>query len=138
VIKHNKAQSTLEYATLIAVIVAAIVALNAYMRRGFEGHMRNAVDDIGTQYDIESGGYHSLSQIQGTDAEVTRSVFGKDENVIDATLPGSAGNIASIGGVETGEGVEVQWTHRAVNRTADETSTTNGDATINATGGGSS
>ncbi len=46
----KKAQATLEYAIIIAVIVAALVAMNTYMKRGISGKMKESADSIGDQY----------------------------------------------------------------------------------------
>lgn len=49
----NKAcgQSTLEYAVIIAVIVAALLAMQVYVKRGIQGRLRTAADEVGQQYD---------------------------------------------------------------------------------------
>ncbi|MBM3246502.1 MAG: hypothetical protein FJZ13_04160 [Candidatus Omnitrophica bacterium] len=50
-IRLNKgAQSTLEYAVIIAVVVAGLVAMQVYIKRGFQGRLRQASDDIGEQF----------------------------------------------------------------------------------------
>lgn len=47
---NKRAQSTLEYAVIIAVVVAALIAMQAYVKRGLQGKYRQASDDIGEQY----------------------------------------------------------------------------------------
>lgn len=47
---NKKGQSTLEYAVIIAVIVAALIAMQAYVKRGLQGRLRQASDDIGEQF----------------------------------------------------------------------------------------
>lgn len=47
----RKAQSTLEYAVMIAVIGAGLVLLSAYVRRGYQGRLRDQTDRIGEQFD---------------------------------------------------------------------------------------
>ncbi|MBI3319019.1 MAG: hypothetical protein HYZ89_00300 [Candidatus Omnitrophica bacterium] len=44
------AQATLEYAVVIAVIVAALLAMQIYMKRGVQGKLRDATDQVGEQY----------------------------------------------------------------------------------------
>jgi len=46
----RKAQSTLEYALLITVAVGAFLTIQSYVKRGIQGRLRQATDDIGTQY----------------------------------------------------------------------------------------
>ena len=67
----KKSQSTLEYAALIGVVVAAFLGMQLYFRRGVEGKIRTSADDIGTQFDIESGGYHRVSKLDGQRTIVT-------------------------------------------------------------------
>jgi uncharacterized protein (UPF0333 family) len=47
---NKKAQSTLEYAVVIAVVVAGLIAMQAYIKRGMQGKLKQASDDIGEQY----------------------------------------------------------------------------------------
>ena len=54
----RKAQSTLEYAALIAIVVGAIFAMQAYIKRGLQGTMQSSADSIGEQY--------STSTVSGT------------------------------------------------------------------------
>ena len=46
----KKGQSTLEYAIIIAVIAAALVAMQTYIKRGVQGKLRSSTDEIGEQY----------------------------------------------------------------------------------------
>lgn len=46
----TKAQSTLEYAVVIAVVVAALLAIQVYMKRSVQGKLRSSTDNIGEQY----------------------------------------------------------------------------------------
>lgn len=47
---NKKGQTTLEYAVIIAVIVAALLAMQVYFKRGVQGRIRQASDDIGRAY----------------------------------------------------------------------------------------
>lgn len=47
---NNKAQGTLEYAIIIGVVVAALIAMQAYFKRGLQGKIRQASDEIGEQF----------------------------------------------------------------------------------------
>jgi Flp pilus assembly pilin Flp len=46
----KRAQSTLEYALLIGVIVAGLIAMQMYLKRGYQGKLRESTDQIGEQY----------------------------------------------------------------------------------------
>ena len=49
---NRRAQAILEYAVLVGVIVAALIAMQVYFRRGLQGKVRGIVDEIsgGTAY----------------------------------------------------------------------------------------
>lgn len=42
--RNNKAQSTAEYVIVLGLIVAAVVAMQSYIKRGFQGRIKDAVD----------------------------------------------------------------------------------------------
>jgi uncharacterized protein (UPF0333 family) len=50
-IKKKKGQSTLEYAIIIAVVIAGLIAMQFYIKRGQQGRLRSATDDMGKQFD---------------------------------------------------------------------------------------
>ena len=43
-------QSTAEYAVLIAVIIAAVLAMQVYLKRAVAGRLRQATDQVGEQF----------------------------------------------------------------------------------------
>jgi len=48
--KRKKGQSTLEYAILIIIILGALLSVQVYIKRGVQGRLKQAADDIGSQY----------------------------------------------------------------------------------------
>ncbi len=46
----NRAQTTLEYAILIGVVVAGLIAMQVYLKRGFQGKLKENTDTMGTQF----------------------------------------------------------------------------------------
>ncbi len=46
----KRGQSTLEYAVLIVVIIAALIAMQVYIKRGVQGRLRESSDQIGEQF----------------------------------------------------------------------------------------
>ncbi len=50
----RKAQSFLEYSLLLMIIIAAFLTMQAYIKRGFQGRMKQSADDLGDQYDANA------------------------------------------------------------------------------------
>ncbi len=48
--KRQKGQSTLEYAILIIIIIGALLSIQVYIKRGVQGRLKSATDDIGDQF----------------------------------------------------------------------------------------
>jgi Flp pilus assembly pilin Flp len=61
--KLKAGQSTLEYAVLIVVIIAALIAVQVYLKRGIQGRMRQSSDQIGEQF---SPGYTTSNRVTNT------------------------------------------------------------------------
>ena len=49
-LRKIKGQSTLEYAILIIIIIGALLSIQVYIKRGLQGRLRSASDDIGDQF----------------------------------------------------------------------------------------
>jgi len=49
-LRKFKGQSTLEYAVLIIIIIGALLSIQVYIKRGIQGRLKSAADDIGDQY----------------------------------------------------------------------------------------
>jgi hypothetical protein len=47
---YKKSQSTLEYAVVTVCVVAALLAIQVYIKRGIQGRLRSNTDSIGEQY----------------------------------------------------------------------------------------
>lgn len=48
--QNLQGQSTLEYVILVGFVVAALIAMGIYMKRGLQGRYRESTDQIGAQY----------------------------------------------------------------------------------------
>lgn len=46
----RKAQSTLEYALLISVVVGGLLTMQNYLKRSVQGRLQSSADEIGEQY----------------------------------------------------------------------------------------
>jgi hypothetical protein len=72
---NRKAQSTLEYAVLIFVVVGALITMQIYMKRGISGRIRASSDDIGQQFSPGA----TRAQYNTTRTTNTTEYFGIDE-----------------------------------------------------------
>jgi hypothetical protein len=50
---YRRGQTTIETAVLIVILVAALVAMQTYLKRGLQGRLRENMDSVGGQYDPE-------------------------------------------------------------------------------------
>ena len=70
---------TVEYAVLIAVIVAAFVTMGVYLKRGLSGGIRSGADQIGEQYDPRNT--TSNLTLTMSSQTTTESKVLKDQNI---------------------------------------------------------
>ena len=78
----------MEYAILIIIIIGALLSIQVYIKRGVQGRLKSATDDIGVQF--SPGNTNVIKQMltsSQTDetfkAGVTRSQLLKDEVTTD-------------------------------------------------------
>ena len=55
-LRNSKAQTTAEYAILIALVVGAAMAMQVYVKRGLQGRVRDVVDFTGSGGEVGSEG----------------------------------------------------------------------------------
>ena len=58
-LKVRRGQSLLEYAILMVIIIAALLTLQTYIKRGLQGRLKSSADDIGEKYSMSSGANYS-------------------------------------------------------------------------------
>jgi hypothetical protein len=51
-LNKKRGQSTLEYAILIIIVIGALLSIQVYIKRGLQGRLKSATDDIGDQYSV--------------------------------------------------------------------------------------
>ncbi len=51
-LNKKRGQSTLEYAILIIIIIGALLSIQVYIKRGVQGRLKSATDDIGEQFSV--------------------------------------------------------------------------------------
>lgn len=71
--RRKKGQSTLEYAILIIIIIGALLSIQVYIKRGIQGRLKGAADDIGDQFSV---GNSNVVQTMTTSG-VTKETFTK-------------------------------------------------------------
>jgi len=69
----KKAQSTLEYALVIAAVIAALLTINNYMNKGVQGRLKESTDQIGKQFNA-SGSFTSAWKTEGSGDTTTSEV----------------------------------------------------------------
>ena len=67
----RRGQSTLEYAVLIAVVIGALISMQIYLKRGTQGKLRSAGDQIGEQFDPYGTLYNFTTTTNGAREENT-------------------------------------------------------------------
>ncbi len=67
----TKGQTTLEVVILIGFVVAALIAMGVYMKRGIQGRLRDSTDQVGEQY---SAGYTTGSYTTTTNVVQVENV----------------------------------------------------------------
>ncbi len=87
----TKGQSTLEYVILIGFVVAALIAMGVYMKRGIQGKLRESTDQVGEQYSAyhTSGTYTVVSNMVQTE---TQALSGQVTTDIDTNKQTKTGN----------------------------------------------
>jgi hypothetical protein len=65
--RNLKGQSTLEYAILIIIIIAALITLQSYIKRGVQGRLGSSTDTIGDQFSTSSNANYYKQTNTGSD-----------------------------------------------------------------------
>jgi len=94
--KKRKGQSTLEYVILTGFVVAALIAMGTYMKRGVQGKLRESTNDIGEQYEAGKTTSHYktttyINQTQGMETGGKTTVKLNEYKVEKEQVGGAAG-----------------------------------------------
>lgn len=81
-----RGQSTLEYVILVGFVVAALISMGFYMKRGFEGRLKESTDQIGQQYSARntSANYTTttnMAQTETVNAGITNTNITQNQQV---------------------------------------------------------
>ena len=80
-LNQKRGQSTLEYAVLIVVIIGALLTIQVYIKRGVQGRLKSAADDIGDQY--SDGNMNSIKTTFRNSATNETNIGGNSSSRID-------------------------------------------------------
>ena len=93
-LRKMKGQSTLEYAILIIIIIGALLSIQVYIKRGVQGRLKQATDDVGEQFSV--GNQNSLRTVNSH--STTRDTF-KDGESVSAIVGNEIVNVTSFSNI---------------------------------------
>lgn len=62
---RRRGQVSLEWAVLLVVVMGALLAMQAYFKRGIQGRWRSSVDGVGEQYDPMTTEANIMQRVSG-------------------------------------------------------------------------
>ena len=99
ILHKMKGQSTLEYAVLIIIIIGALLTIQVYIKRGVQGRLKSAADDVGDQF---SPGNTNALKTSRTHSK-TKELFGVKD---DGTTAAQGVSVSSMIDTETTNSTE--------------------------------
>jgi hypothetical protein len=75
--RRKKGQSTLEYAVLIIIIIGALLSIQVYIKRGIQGRLKSATDDIGDQFSVGNQNVVKTHHVNSVTAEEFGGTLGQ-------------------------------------------------------------
>ena len=85
----RQAQTTLEYITVIIILLGALLAIQFYVKRGLQGRWKSSIDELGDQYDPRVANTfieHTLTQETNTAIIALNTTGGYWTQRTDATV----------------------------------------------------
>jgi len=77
----KRAQTTAEYAILIALVVAAVTAMQIYVKRGMQGKVKDVVDGMGSGMGYAGAATSQYEPYYLSSASTTNQTSNDNENV---------------------------------------------------------
>ena len=97
-LSRKSAQSTLEYAILIGVITAALIAMQVYIKRGYEGKLKEGADSMGWQFDPTGATINStINTTSHTNEDLTKEGVTTTQIIEQKTNRDEIVNITAFG-----------------------------------------
>ena len=92
----KKGQSILEYAILLAVVIAVLLIMQSFVKRGYQGSLKRSADSMGEQFSASSTTIKEEQKMEG------------DQNIV--TEVGTTTEVMNQFSDQVPEGVTVQGT----------------------------
>ena len=102
----RRGQTTLEYTAVIVVIIAALLAMTRYIKRGMMGKLRESTDSIGEQFAPLNFRSSVTVTSSGTTSQTSRA-DGEVQTTVTADMDNSRTNGEEH--IETGLNQEKLW-----------------------------
>ncbi|MBM3248817.1 MAG: hypothetical protein FJZ10_05320 [Candidatus Omnitrophica bacterium] len=85
-LRNRSAQSVIEYAILLAIVISAFLLLQGIVKRGVSGGINDAASRMGEQYSVTSTAYREKREMTGAVDQVITEETGT--SMSDTTLTG--------------------------------------------------
>ena len=96
-LRKRKGQSSLELAIVIIIVIAALLSIQVYIKRGVQGRLRSATDDVGDQY---SAGNTNVMKVVAVTSNTTELQNGGTQNTSlradEVTITNRTQNIVNL------------------------------------------
>ncbi|MFA5157454.1 MAG: hypothetical protein WC532_08770 [Candidatus Omnitrophota bacterium] len=96
-LRRNSGQSIVEYAILLGVIIAALLIMQAFIKRGYQGGLKDSADKMGEQYSAGGTTIHKRNALGAGGQQIVEEVATVDGSSPLATLSGLT-PVGTIGG----------------------------------------
>ncbi|MCA9408368.1 MAG: hypothetical protein H6755_01545 [Candidatus Omnitrophica bacterium] len=80
--RRKKGQSTLEYVILVIIIIGALLSIQVYIKRGVQGRLKGATDDIGDQFDPGNTNYNMTTTTSGRTRQEQSQALGQAQTFL--------------------------------------------------------
>jgi hypothetical protein len=95
-LRRNNGQSIVEYAVLLGVVIAALLIMQMFIKRGYQGGLKESADKFGEQFSAGGTTIHQKRTMEGNQ-NITEEVA--TDNTINqfataAGMPAATGTIA--------------------------------------------
>lgn len=91
---NNKGQSLLEYAILLGVIVAGLLIMQAFIKRGYQGGLKESADKMGEQY--SASGTSIIQERRLTEPQVIKEEVTTNTIMMKKFVPAASNVIGTV------------------------------------------